>query len=172
MPIATKSSTLALALAGLLASAAVAAAPPESPAPPPRAATGPESAERHAEFLATRLETLHAALKLRPDQEQAWKQWSESIKTAHPDWKDKHPDADALAKLPVPDRLEKMVAFARERLVRLEERLAAIKAFYAVLSPEQRLTFDKDFNFWPHAGRGGKPGRHPRSLIGPRIGSP
>ncbi|MCU0733910.1 MAG: Spy/CpxP family protein refolding chaperone [Methylotetracoccus sp.] len=177
MPLEAKTVPFALAVAGLLASPTVGAAPPESTARAPthREAAGLENvAERRAEFLASRLETLQTALKLRPDQEQAWKKWSASITAAQPDWKEKHPGTASLAKLPVPDRLEKMVEFARERLARLEERLAATKIFYAVLSPEQRQTFDKDFNLWPHAGRSGKPGqpgKRPGSLIAPRIGS-
>lgn len=176
MPSESRTATITvLAAAGLLASHAVEAAPPTSPAKvgevrEPAFIENP--AESHAQFLAKRLETLHTSLKLKPDQESAWTQWSDSVKAAHPDWKFKHPDGAALAKLPVPERLEKMVAFAKERLARLEDRLAETKTFYAVLSPEQRLTFDKDFNFWPHAGHGGKPAKRGHSLIGPRIGHP
>lgn len=162
-------------VAGLLANPAALAAPPapggtdEGRAPPPPAF----GKEHGAEFLAGRLDTLHTALKLKPEQESAWKKWSDSVRRPPEDWKEKHADATPLAKLTVPERLEKMVAFAKERLARLEERLIETKAFYEVLSPAQRQTFDKDFNFWPHAGRSGKsPGRHGHSLIGPRIGSP
>lgn len=164
---------IALAASALLTSWGAIAAQPESSskgtgAP---AAAIESQAEAHAQFLAKRLESLHTALKLKPEQEAAWKQWSESVKATRPDWKGKHGDAANLATLSVPDRLERMVAFAKERLARLEERLAETKKLYEVLTPEQRLTFDKDFNFWPHAGRSGKVQPKGRSLIGPRIGT-
>ena len=39
-------------------------------------------------------------------------------------------------------------------IVKQEARLAATKTFYATLSPEQRQTFDKGFNFEHHGGFG------------------
>lgn len=129
--------------------------------------------EHGARFLAARLDSLHAALRIKPEQEPAWQKWAATVKAAPQNWKEKHPNTPTLAKMTVPERLEKMVDFAKERLARLEERLAETKAFYDVLTPEQQQTFNKDFNFWPHAGHAEHPqGPGPgKSLIGPRIGS-
>ena len=128
-------------------------------------------AEHETQFLAARLDALHTALRLKPEQEPAWQKWSSSVKAAPQNWKDKHPKAPTLAKMTVPERLEKMVDFAKERLARLEERLTQTRAFYDVLTPEQQMTFNKDFNFWPHAGHGERPPKPGKALIGPRIGS-
>lgn len=128
--------------------------------------------EQAAQFLAARLDALHTALRLKPEQEPAWQKWAASVKAAPPNWKDKHPNAPTLAKMTVPERLEKMVEFAKERLARLEERSTQTKAFYEVLTPEQQQTFNKDFNFWPHAGRGERPAKPGKALIGPRISGP
>lgn len=175
MPSKFKTTTIALAVTGMIDCHAVGAAPAEA-APSGtgdlQSAVAIENpADSHMQFLAKRLETLHTALKLKPEQEPAWKQWSESIKAARPGRMEKHPDKETLSKLSVPQRLERMVTFAKEQLARLEQRLAETKMLYEVLTPEQRLTFDKDFNFWPHAGRAGRPSKHGRSLVGPRIGS-
>lgn len=127
--------------------------------------------ENAAQFLAARLDALHAALRLKPEQEPACQKWMASVRAAPPDWKEKHPNAPTLAKMSVPERLEKMVEFARERLARLEDRLSQTKAFYEVLTPAQQQTFNKDFNFWPHAGHAERPPKPGKALIGPRIGS-
>ena len=131
-----------------------------------------QDSESGAQFLAARLDTLRTALRLKPEQEPAWQKWTASVKAAPQNWKEKHPNAPALSKMTVPERLEKLVEFARERLARLEERLAETKAFYAALTPEQQQTFNKDFNFWPHGGRGQRPAKSGKALIGPRIGTP
>jgi hypothetical protein len=139
--------------------------------PPPETHRPAPGGDHGAQFLATRLDTLHTALHLKPEQEPAWQKWASSVKAAPHNWKEKHPDAPTLAKMTVPERLEKMVDYARERLSRLEARLTETKEFYQVLSPDQRQTFDRDFNFWPHSGRSSRSAKPGKSLIGPRIGS-
>jgi hypothetical protein len=51
--------------------------------------------------------------------------------------------------------MEKMLSFSKEHITKQETRLAATRTFYALLTPEQRLIFDKDYNF-EHHGRFGK----------------
>ena len=105
-----------------------------------------------------RLETLKSDLKLKPDQEAAWTEWAGKIKGDHASWEEKHKNEQSWASLPVPDRMEKMLAFSRGHIARQEVRLAATKIFYATLTPEQRKIFDKGFNFEHHGhfGKGGK----------------
>lgn len=109
---------------------------------------------RRAEHIAKRQAALHDALKLSANQEAAWTAFVNASKPgAHPargeraEWKS----------LTTPQRLEKQLAFSRERTARMEQRLAAVNSFYAVLTPEQKKTFDE-----ATAKRGGKfgHGRH------------
>ncbi len=143
---------LALAACGFLASGASLAAPPNPSAEPGSQEPGPRGPGGNwEEFRAFKLEKLHQDLKLTAKQESAWNEWSGKIKAERPAWKER----ENLGNLTAPERMEKMLAFAKERVATLEERLAATKAFYAVLTPEQRQTFDKGFDFGPH-GHGGR----------------
>lgn len=99
---------------------------------------------------AKRLDALKTDLKLNVTQEAAWTEWAGKIKGNSKDWEEKRKNVESWASLPVPDRMEKMLAFSKEHIARQEERLAATKTFYAVLSPEQRKTFDKEFTFEHH----------------------
>ena len=109
----------------------------------------------HAEFFVKKLEALHSDLKLNASQEPAWNEWSGKMKSERPAWKEKRKEFEAWANLPVIERMEKKLEFAKQHVGKLEERLAATKAFYATLSDEQKKIFDKQFAFSRH-GRGGK----------------
>ena len=103
------------------------------------------------------LETLKSDLKLNANQEAAWTEWVAKMQENHQDWQDKRNNAESWASLPALERMEKMLAFSKEHIARQEARLAATKVFYATLSPEQRLTFDKEFKFDHHGyGHAGK----------------
>lgn len=82
---------------------------------------------------------LHDKLKLTAAQEAAWKTYTEKMQApasaARPDW-------SALSAQPAPERMEKMVAMMKERETQMEGRLAALKEFYAVLTPQQQKVFD------------------------------
>lgn len=100
---------------------------------------------------------LHATLKLTPEQEGAWKKLMDSephrAKVApgkSEDW----------SKLTTPERADKMLERMKEHQAQQTEHVAALKEFYAVLTPEQKKTFD-DFHAAPHAAMRGKP--HHRS---------
>jgi len=105
-----------------------------------------------------RLETLKSDLKLNANQEAAWTEWVGKIKGDHAGWEERRKNEESWANLPAPDRMEKMLAFSKEHIAKQEMHLAATKTFYATLSPEQRKTFDKDFNF-EHHGRHDKGGK-------------
>lgn len=101
-------------------------------------------AERHAKMAerrAKRQQELHAALKLSASQEQAWTAFVASTKPAeHAKRGDRRAE---FAKLTAPQRMEKMIERQKERTAKMESRLAAIKTFYAVLTPEQQKVFDQ-----------------------------
>lgn len=116
----------------------------------PREAYGDFSGHR-SKHMEAHHKKLHFLLKLTPEQEVAWKKMTdvepsmgktEPMKSA--DW----------AKLTTPERADRMLERMKAHHARQVEQVAAMKEFYAVLSPEQKKAFD-DF----HAtGMRGKPG--------------
>jgi protein CpxP len=147
---------LALAVPSLLAGRSVLAGPAEGAAAPAKqepAGAEPKKCGRWEE-KEKRLETLKADLKLNATQEAAWADWLAKLNGDRKGWEEKRKDFESWPSLPVPERMEKMLAFSKEHVAKLEARLAATKTFYATLSPEQRQTFDKGFNFGHHGGFG------------------
>ncbi|BCK86623.1 hypothetical protein MIZ01_0387 [Sideroxyarcus emersonii] len=96
----------------------------------------PERMEKmHEQHLAT----LHDKLKLTAQQEPAWTKFA----AQHPlPGQLKRPDPAEMEKLNAPQRLEKGLEHLRAMEARLAEHLAALKEFYAVLTPEQQKVFD------------------------------
>nr|WP_315483403.1 Spy/CpxP family protein refolding chaperone [uncultured Undibacterium sp.] len=86
---------------------------------------------------------LHDKLKLTPQQESAWKAFTEATKPQH-DQKlmQSRADHQAMAAMSAPARMEKMLERSKERLARMQQHLDALKSFYAVLTPEQQKIFD------------------------------
>ncbi|AXA93735.1 Spy/CpxP family protein refolding chaperone [Massilia sp. YMA4] len=103
------------------------------------AATKFDPAKR-AEHFAQRQQKLHDALKLTATQETAWNAYIAAIKPQTPVGRPQHIDFKSL---PAPERMEKRIERQKERLAKQEARLAALKTFYAVLTPEQQKTFDQ-----------------------------
>jgi len=127
----------------LLASPAALAADP--PGPPPHAAMqghdeGNMQAPRqgHMQQLAS---LLHDALALRPDQEASWRTFLTSM--APPAATMPHGDeAQDQAMLTTPQMLDRMAEHMRREQTEFERHAAAVRQFYAVLSPTQQRTFD------------------------------
>jgi Spy/CpxP family protein refolding chaperone len=113
------------------------------------------SQERMEKFHERHLATLHDKLKLTAQQETAWKKFA-----AQPPMLDKasRPDPAEMAKLHAPQRLEKGIEHMRAMETKMTEHLAALKEFYAVLTPEQQKMFDEQM---PRFGerRGPRSGR-------------
>ena len=84
---------------------------------------------------------MHDKLKLSAEQEGAWKTFTASV-TPTPK---ERPDREALAKLPAPERIDRMLAHMQQRQERMSQRAAAVKSFYAVLTPAQQKVFDENF---------------------------
>jgi len=86
-------------------------------------------------------EMLHTRLKLRADQEDAWKTFTNSTKQPR-SMPDNPVDWD---KLNTPQRAEKMLELSKKHIQNMESNIEAMKTFYAVLTPEQQQIFD-DFH--------------------------
>lgn len=82
---------------------------------------------------------LHDKLKLSAAQEPAWKTFTEAMM---PEAMPPRPDRAAMDKMSAPERMEKMLAMSKEHEGKMETRLAALKTFYAVLTPEQKKILD------------------------------
>ncbi len=100
--------------------------------------------------MAKRQVKLHDALKLSPEQETAWNTFVEKMKPTGPMGK---PDRSQLAKQTAPERMEAMLTFMKARQSRMEERLQAVKDFYAQLRPDQQQVFDQEFMSRHHRHR-------------------
>jgi len=110
---------------------------------------------------------LKAELKLTPAQEGAWTAFTAALKPPA-GLLGKRPDFAELAKLPTPERIDKMKALHAQRESEMnavmDKRGEATKVFYAALSPEQQKVFDTaTARYYGHAWHRGGPqdGRGP-----------
>ena len=103
---------------------------------------GPRSdmRERMQERMSAHRQKVHDALKLTPDQETAWKKCSESMQ---PPAASERPNPEAWAKLSTPERAEKMLELSKKNQERMSAHVAALKTFYATLTPEQQKIFEE-----------------------------
>jgi Spy/CpxP family protein refolding chaperone len=93
---------------------------------------------------AAHLAALKAKLKLTAGQEPAWNTFAEVSRPGPHPGIDRRAMRDDFEKLSTPERLDRMQAMAEVRRARMAERAAAIKAFYAQLTPEQQKVFDAE----------------------------
>jgi hypothetical protein len=123
---------VAIALsAAVVASAWVAGAEAQSQGKPPPVAGQPPP-----------LSALPSILRLQPDQREAWRTYTDAIaqdRAAHPNPGDL---AQRLNLMQTPARLDAMVDQMKSDEAAFQRRAAATKAFYAVLTPDQKQTFD------------------------------
>lgn len=121
-------------------------------------------AERHGmhghggEAMAQHHAKLREALKLTPEQDAAWKKL---LASEHPMGMDRAQagKADDWAKLSTPERAERMLERMRSHEAAMSEHVAALKAFYATLSPEQKKIFDDAHSGPAYSGRRDRPAR-------------
>lgn len=172
-----KKSILSLAIASLVAAGAAFA---YGPGPQgggmgtagPRAGA-PMDPAQHAERLQTRLSALKEALKLQPNQLDAWNAYEAKVKSEgqvrfemRKAMHEQQGDAQAVA--------DQRVAMMKQRAQAAEEINGLRKALVATLTPEQQATFEQH-SAGPRMGRGpgaegGKPGMGPGSGRGPGYG--
>lgn len=151
-------------LSGFIAAAALSTSVHAAPPAPEQGAserTGMPGMhqERHGgdfkERIARRQAALHDKLKLTGNQEAAWKTY---IAAATPPAPPARPDRGQWEKMSAPERMERMMAVMKEREGHMATHLAAMKTFYATLSPLQQQIFND--NVGGHMGmRGHRHGR-------------
>lgn len=105
---------------------------------------------KYAEHMAKYQARLHDKLKLSAAQEPAWNAFTAA---ATPKMAGNHPDRAAIGKMSAPERMEKWIALSKEHAAAQESRLAALKTFYAQLTPEQKKIFDDSVPGGEHGGR-------------------
>jgi protein CpxP len=133
----------ALALAGLAAASAAAAQPPNSSNPYDQGAYDQRDDGPAAQSGGPDLAGLHDALRLTPDQEAAWRTFA-AASAPSPEQEARERAAQSMmATLRSPQRVDLSISAAEADLQTLRERGAALKAFYAVLTPGQQTTFDR-----------------------------
>ena len=151
-----------LVLAGLLATVGAGAALAQAPAP---AAPPPAMGEHHGDphmgmmghqdpakmqaWVAKHQADLKAKLKITAQQEAAWTTYAAAMQPpAHMDQRPMSGQRAEMDKLTTPERIDKMQALQTERMAErsamMKKHGDATKAFYAVLSPEQKKTFDAE----------------------------
>jgi len=119
--------------------------------------------QKMAQRMEWRMNWLHDNLKLSPEQEPAWKTYVGKMQPPPaPTF-----NQEAWSRLTTPERMEKMQEFATARQQRMNEHLAAVKEFYAVLTPEQKQIFDSH-SFRPWDKKAGK--RKSHKGYGPGMG--
>lgn len=105
------------------------------------------SPAKMAEMHAKRSAELKAKLKITSAQEASWTTFTSAMKPQPPNAKPTMDHAE-LAKLPTPERLDKMKALRTEHMAarntQMEQRDQAVKAFYATLTAEQKKVFDSE----------------------------
>ena len=130
--------------AALLAAVGLAAVAQTTTAPTPGAGPRHERMGKHdpakmKEFIAKRQAELKAKLALTPAQEGAWTSFTTAMQ---PPARAARPDRAAWEKLSTPDRIDQMKALRNQRIAEMDRRADATKAFYAVLTPDQKKVFD------------------------------
>jgi Spy/CpxP family protein refolding chaperone len=167
-------SALAVAAVFGLSPLAHAQTPPQ---PPPHPAMGGHweggpMRERMKARAGALVHALHDILAIRPDQEDAFQAFVASMRPAGPDGMDggREPGVDsdnpaAATSMTAPERADRMLKRFDERTGRmreaLERRAAAVKTFYAVLTPEQQRSFDALAGLLGHHAMGMRPGGAP-----------
>ncbi len=98
--------------------------------------------EKMKQRMAARMAELHKKLQLTPGQEAAWSAYVERMQPgAHP----ARPNREEMAKLTVPEKMERQLAMMQEMQKHMASRVEATKEFYAILTPAQKKVFDDEF---------------------------
>jgi protein CpxP len=106
---------------------------------------GKRDGSRMQAHMDKRNAALKAQLKLTPAQEGAWTSYTAAM-TPPAGMMGQRADYAELAKLPTPERIDKMKALRTEHMnamnATMDKHADATKAFYATLTPEQQKVFD------------------------------
>jgi Spy/CpxP family protein refolding chaperone len=96
--------------------------------------------QRMAARYEQHMANLKALLKITPEQEAAWKDFTASMQPTGPQARMSRAE---IGQLTAPERAELMQQRAAVRDARMQQRGEAVKAFYAQLTPEQQKAFDQ-----------------------------
>lgn len=106
------------------------------------AGTPAPASDMHAhmqDHMRQRAADIKAKLKLTPEQEGAWSAYIAAMK---PPVDVKRPQRGEMEKLTTPERLDKMRELRKFHEAEMDKREDATRAFYASLTPEQKVIFD------------------------------
>ncbi|KAF3998412.1 Spy/CpxP family protein refolding chaperone [Glaciimonas immobilis] len=129
----------------------------QAPAPSEHHMHQPPTPEQRAKFearMAKRQAKLHQELKITPAQEGAWKTYIDQMKPHGPDLSKARPTKEEWAKQTAPERMDHRIELMKKMEEHMSERAAALKQFYAVLTPEQQKVMDTQFSHMHHGERG------------------
>ncbi|MBC3883377.1 Spy/CpxP family protein refolding chaperone [Undibacterium sp. LX40W] len=139
----TIKSSLVLALLAMgVAVSSVYAQAPAKAAGPDQAQRADKMQKRMQERMEKHHAMMHDKLKITPEQEGAWKTFTEAGAQGMPRMMSERLDHQAMSSLSAPAMMEKQMEHSKARMVIMQKHLDAMKAFYTVLSPEQQKTFD------------------------------
>jgi protein CpxP len=96
------------------------------------------------EAQSRRLESLHAALNLTASQEGSWRSFEQAYMPNPQEMDKRRNAAQNMATLTAPQRIDLSIGIAEGDLAELKRRGAVLKDFYAGLSPQQRIVFDRE----------------------------
>ncbi len=105
------------------------------------AIAGGAAAQQQASSM---LPKLHDDLRLRSDQESAWRQYVGAIDDGGQMQAKRQAAETLLPQIPTPRRLALMDATMTDELADFRRQRTAIEALYARLTPDQQRTFDRD----------------------------
>jgi hypothetical protein len=118
-----------------------------------------------------RLERLHSALKITPEQESLWRAFADKTRAEMgKGMAMRDANREAAAKLTAPERMDKMQSTMKERLAAMETVNDSFKQLYAGLSEQQKSVADTHFSrMGPgrHDGPRNKGGMGPGGQRGP-----
>ena len=89
------------------------------------------------------MEALPSILQLQFSQHAAWRAYKDAAAERHADAAQSAAQAAQLNAMTTPERLDALRSQLQAQQQSFERQAAATKAFYAVLSPDQRRTFDE-----------------------------
>ena len=157
--------TAPLAAACLVLSAAPAFAQVQA-RPNARAAQWRQHREQHEQEMMT---DLHTILRVRPEQETAFQAFAAAMQPHGHEGRDRMGDMQGLDTLTTPQLIDQMDARKAAHDAEERQRGAAVKRFYATLSPEQQQVFDALRRLTTgHGGWGGGHMHGPHGAMGGR----
>ena len=90
------------------------------------------------------LEQLHDALRIRPDQEQAWRSFELASRPDEREDARRQSAFQRMGAMRSPQRMDLSIQMMRADLDQMERQASALKALYATLSPDQQEIFDRE----------------------------